>query len=59
MIQTIKPDSKIYIGIRNKKVICIDWKEIMDEKLYTTNTKMQKGVIQYLKDAIKMLEKDL
>lgn len=55
MIHIVKPDYYIKIGIKNKKVVTLDWGESFHFEKYKNNIQMKKLLIRYLKEAIKRI----
>jgi len=57
VIHREKPDYYLKIGIKDGKVINVDWSEMMKEiYLIVGDKKILKHVVKYLKQAIKFLK---
>ncbi len=62
MLYIDKPDYHIKIGIKDKKVIRVDWLELMQEAvteiiMMGTDKEIKKYISKYLKQAIRFLNK--
>lgn len=55
-MKRILPDYNIHIGIKDKKVVCVDFQEVLKNEPHLSYDEIRRMVIDCLRDSVKEME---